>query len=119
MHIYSEPQWWHHPVDVPKVLPGTDEVNARAMNVALFYQEAPSWSNNTSGRSRGLGTSEPVVIAEKSCTGLSSPCWRAAPCRHRANSRPAWPAEVVTPTESIWMRVMPGRRPSEGVLHDL
>ena len=39
--IYSEPQWWHHPVDVPKVLPGTDEVNARAMNVALFYQEAP------------------------------------------------------------------------------
>ncbi len=28
--IYSEPQWWHHPVDVPKVLPGTDTVNARA-----------------------------------------------------------------------------------------
>ncbi|MCE5266893.1 MAG: DegT/DnrJ/EryC1/StrS family aminotransferase [Planctomycetaceae bacterium] len=39
--IYSEPQWWHHPVDVPKALPGTDEVNRRAINVALFYQEAP------------------------------------------------------------------------------
>ncbi|MEN6458856.1 MAG: aminotransferase class I/II-fold pyridoxal phosphate-dependent enzyme [Thermoguttaceae bacterium] len=39
--IYSEPQWWHHPVDVPKVLPGTEEVNRRAINLGLFYQEAP------------------------------------------------------------------------------
>ena len=39
--MYSEPQWWHHPVNVPKVLPGTDEVNARAINVALFCREAP------------------------------------------------------------------------------
>ncbi len=39
--IYSEPQWWHHPVDVPKVLHGCEEVNRRAINLALFYQEAP------------------------------------------------------------------------------
>ncbi|MHB1033073.1 MAG: DegT/DnrJ/EryC1/StrS family aminotransferase [Pirellulales bacterium] len=39
--IYAEPEWWHHPVDVPKVLPGCQQVNARAINVALFRQEAP------------------------------------------------------------------------------
>ncbi len=39
--IYSEPQWWHHPIDLPKVLPGTDEVNARAVNLALPRQEVP------------------------------------------------------------------------------
>jgi dTDP-4-amino-4,6-dideoxygalactose transaminase len=39
--IYSEPQWWHHPVNVPKVLPGCQEVNARVMSVPLFHQEAP------------------------------------------------------------------------------
>ncbi len=39
--IYSEPQWWHHPVDVPKVLPGCEEVNARALNVALCRTDAP------------------------------------------------------------------------------
>ena len=39
--IYSEPQWWHHPVNVPKVLPGCQEVNSRAINVALFRQGAP------------------------------------------------------------------------------
>ena len=39
--IYREPQWWHHAPDVPKVLAGCQEVNARAINVALFRQEAP------------------------------------------------------------------------------
>ncbi len=39
--IYSEPQWWHHPVNVPKVLPGCEQVNSQAINVALFRQEAP------------------------------------------------------------------------------
>jgi dTDP-4-amino-4,6-dideoxygalactose transaminase len=39
--IYFEPQWWHHPIDVPKVLPGCQEVNARALNVGLFHQDAP------------------------------------------------------------------------------
>jgi dTDP-4-amino-4,6-dideoxygalactose transaminase len=39
--IYSEPQWWHHPVNVPKVLHGCQQVNARALNVGLFHQKAP------------------------------------------------------------------------------
>jgi dTDP-4-amino-4,6-dideoxygalactose transaminase len=39
--IYREPQWWHHAPNVPKVLAGCEEVNARAINVALFRQEAP------------------------------------------------------------------------------
>ena len=39
--VYSEPQWWHHPPQVPKVLPGCQEVNARALNVGLLRAEAP------------------------------------------------------------------------------
>lgn len=39
--IYSEPQWWHHPIDVPKKLPGCEEVNRRAFHISLFRQEAP------------------------------------------------------------------------------
>jgi perosamine synthetase len=39
--IYSEPQWWHHPPKVPKVLPGCEDVNSRAINVSLIRQEAP------------------------------------------------------------------------------
>jgi len=39
--IYSEPEWWHHPIDVPKDLPGCRQVNARAINLPLFRQEAP------------------------------------------------------------------------------
>lgn len=39
--VYSEPEWWHHAPDVPKVLPGCEEVNARAMNVALFRKDCP------------------------------------------------------------------------------
>jgi perosamine synthetase len=39
--IYSEPQWWHHPPQVPKALPGCEEVNSRVINVALIRQKAP------------------------------------------------------------------------------
>jgi dTDP-4-amino-4,6-dideoxygalactose transaminase len=39
--VYSEPQWWHHLPTLPKVLPGCQEVNSRAINLALFRQEAP------------------------------------------------------------------------------
>lgn len=40
--VYSEPQWWHHTPNVPKVLDGCKEVNARAINVALFRRDAPA-----------------------------------------------------------------------------
>ncbi|NLF09458.1 MAG: aminotransferase class I/II-fold pyridoxal phosphate-dependent enzyme [Pirellulaceae bacterium] len=39
--IYSEPQWWHHPIDLPKSLPGCEQVNSRAINLPLFRREAP------------------------------------------------------------------------------
>ena len=39
--VYSEPEWWHHPPTVPKVLTGCQEVNSRALIVPLFRQEAP------------------------------------------------------------------------------
>lgn len=39
--VYSEPQWWHHPPQIPQTLPGCREVNSRAFSVALFRQEAP------------------------------------------------------------------------------
>jgi dTDP-4-amino-4,6-dideoxygalactose transaminase len=39
--IYSEPQWWHHPPRVPKVLYGCQEVNARALFASLFRIDAP------------------------------------------------------------------------------
>jgi perosamine synthetase len=39
--VYSEPQWWHHLPQLPKVLPGCQEVNSRSFNVALMRQEAP------------------------------------------------------------------------------
>ena len=39
--IYKEPQWWHHAPVVPDVLPGCQEVNAKAINISLFRQEAP------------------------------------------------------------------------------
>jgi dTDP-4-amino-4,6-dideoxygalactose transaminase len=39
--IYSEPRWWHHTPDVPKILPGGREANSRAIIVKLFRQEAP------------------------------------------------------------------------------
>ncbi|NUP98974.1 MAG: DegT/DnrJ/EryC1/StrS family aminotransferase [Armatimonadetes bacterium] len=39
--VYAEPQWWHHKLDVPAVLEGCEEVNAKAINVALFRREVP------------------------------------------------------------------------------
>ena len=39
--VYAEPEWWHHAPNVPKVLPGCEEVNSRAMNVALFRKDCP------------------------------------------------------------------------------
>lgn len=39
--VYAEPQWWHHPPQIPKTLPGCEEVNSRVLNVGLFHQEAP------------------------------------------------------------------------------
>jgi dTDP-4-amino-4,6-dideoxygalactose transaminase len=39
--VYSEPQWWHHPVNVPKVLPGCEEVNSRSIFVSLMRKDAP------------------------------------------------------------------------------
>jgi dTDP-4-amino-4,6-dideoxygalactose transaminase len=40
--VYSEAQWWHHKPNLPKVLPGCQEVNSRAINVALFRRDAPA-----------------------------------------------------------------------------
>jgi dTDP-4-amino-4,6-dideoxygalactose transaminase len=39
--IYAEPQWWHHPPQVPKTLAGCEEVNARALSVGLIRDENP------------------------------------------------------------------------------
>lgn len=39
--VYSEPQWWHHPPQLPEVLPGCEEVNSRGIFVTLMRQEAP------------------------------------------------------------------------------
>ena len=39
--VYSEPQWWHHPPQIPKVLPGCQEVNSRVISVGLLRDEAP------------------------------------------------------------------------------
>lgn len=39
--VYSEAKWWHHPPNVPESLPGSEEVNRRAVNLALFTAEAP------------------------------------------------------------------------------
>lgn len=38
--VYAEPQWWHHAPKVPAVLPGTQQVNATAVNLPLFRDEA-------------------------------------------------------------------------------
>lgn len=39
--LYSEAKWWHHPVEIPKELPGTTQVNRTAVRMPLFYEEAP------------------------------------------------------------------------------
>lgn len=38
--VYSEPQWWHHPPQVPESLPGCEEVNSRTMFTHLMAQDA-------------------------------------------------------------------------------
>jgi dTDP-4-amino-4,6-dideoxygalactose transaminase len=40
-HLYSEAKWWHHPIKVPAVLPGTAQVNATALHLPLFYEDVP------------------------------------------------------------------------------
>ncbi|MCC6344144.1 MAG: DegT/DnrJ/EryC1/StrS family aminotransferase [Bryobacterales bacterium] len=39
--IYSEAKWWHHPVVIPRDLPGTRQVNQTAIKLPLFREEAP------------------------------------------------------------------------------
>jgi dTDP-4-amino-4,6-dideoxygalactose transaminase len=39
--LYSEAKWWHHPVDIPKSLPGTEQVNRTAIHLPLFYEDQP------------------------------------------------------------------------------
>lgn len=39
--IYSEEKWWHHKPQVPKVLPGCEQMNRDHIFVALLYAEAP------------------------------------------------------------------------------
>ena len=39
--LYSEPEWWHHPVIIPDDLHGTTQVNAQAVRLPVFRAEAP------------------------------------------------------------------------------
>lgn len=39
--IYSEAKWWHHPPEVPGILPGCAQVNRSSLTVPLFYAEVP------------------------------------------------------------------------------
>jgi len=39
--IYSEAKWWHHPPKVPKILPGTAQVNRTSIGLPLFHEEVP------------------------------------------------------------------------------
>src|ERR1051325_3711587 len=39
--LYAEAKWWHHPVTIPKSLPGTEQVNRTAVHLPLFYEEHP------------------------------------------------------------------------------
>ena len=39
--IYSEAKWWHHPINLPASLPGTEQVNRTALHLPLFYEETP------------------------------------------------------------------------------
>lgn len=39
--VYSEAKWWHHPPQVPSTLPGSEQVNSTAINLALFNIEVP------------------------------------------------------------------------------
>ena len=40
-NIYSEEQWWHHKPDVPKSLPGCEQVNRSCIYLPLFYEDLP------------------------------------------------------------------------------
>ena len=40
-HMYSETKWWHHPINIPSSLPGTEQVNRTALHLPLFYEDAP------------------------------------------------------------------------------
>jgi len=39
--LYSEPKWWRHPVVIPDDLNGTAQVNAQAVRLPVFHEEAP------------------------------------------------------------------------------
>jgi dTDP-4-amino-4,6-dideoxygalactose transaminase len=38
--LYSEPKWWHHPVEIPADLPGTTEVNRKAIKLPVYFDDA-------------------------------------------------------------------------------
>jgi dTDP-4-amino-4,6-dideoxygalactose transaminase len=40
-HLYSEAKWWHHPIQIPASLPGTEQVNRTALHLPLFYEDQP------------------------------------------------------------------------------
>jgi perosamine synthetase len=39
--LYSEAKWWHHPVAIPRDLPGTTQVNKTTVKLPVFREEAP------------------------------------------------------------------------------
>jgi len=39
--LYSEAKWWRHPVVIPDDLKGTAQVNAQAVRLPVFHEEAP------------------------------------------------------------------------------
>jgi dTDP-4-amino-4,6-dideoxygalactose transaminase len=39
--MYSEAKWWHHPIKIPKSLPGTEQVNRTSLHLPLFYEDNP------------------------------------------------------------------------------
>lgn len=39
--LYAEAKWWHHPVNIPATLPGTEQVNRTALHLPLFYEDVP------------------------------------------------------------------------------
>ncbi|MFH1742886.1 MAG: DegT/DnrJ/EryC1/StrS family aminotransferase, partial [bacterium] len=39
--IYSEEKWWHHKPDVPKSLPGTEQVNRSCIYLPVLYEDLP------------------------------------------------------------------------------
>lgn len=39
--LYHEAKWWHHKPDVPKELPGAEEVNRRSVTLPYFTRDVP------------------------------------------------------------------------------